>query len=103
MIILLLIKLFIVSIICVCVYNIINSCIISITILINEITNFATEQQLLVLLMDMFMAGSDSTTNTLCFIILYILHNPHVQIRAQQELDAVTGRKRLATLNDRQR
>jgi cytochrome P450 len=51
--------------------------------------------------MDMFMAGSETTTKSLGFCFLYLLLYPDVQRRAQAEIDAVVGRDRLPSLNDR--
>jgi cytochrome P450 len=36
-------------------------------------------------------------------LLIAVLLNPDVQMRAQRELDAVTGRERLPTLEDRPR
>uniref|UniRef100_A0A1B6CZU1 Cytochrome P450 n=1 Tax=Clastoptera arizonana TaxID=38151 RepID=A0A1B6CZU1_9HEMI len=60
-----------------------------------------TEKQLLVLLMDMIMAGSDSTTNALTFAIIYMINYPYIQRHIQAEMDAVVGRDRCPTLQDR--
>ncbi|KDR10510.1 probable cytochrome P450 303a1 isoform X2 [Zootermopsis nevadensis] len=60
-----------------------------------------SESQLLAICMDMFMAGSETTTKSLGFCFLYLLLYPEVQQRAQAEIDAVVGRGRLPTLNDR--
>nr|CAD7450965.1 unnamed protein product [Timema bartmani] len=51
--------------------------------------------------MDMFMAGSETTSKSLGFGFLYLLLFPEVQKRAQAEIDAVVGRDRLPSLNDR--
>lgn len=51
--------------------------------------------------MDMFMAGSETTSKSLGFGFLYLLLNPEVQKKAQEEIDRVVGRDRLPTLNDR--
>ncbi|KAJ9580644.1 hypothetical protein L9F63_024179 [Diploptera punctata] len=60
-----------------------------------------SESQLLAICMDMFMAGSETTTKSLGFCFLNLLLYPEVQQRAQAEIDAVVGRDRLPTLNDR--
>jgi cytochrome P450 len=51
--------------------------------------------------MDMFMAGSDTTTNALCFGFLYFLRQPDVVKKIQEEIDVVVGRARKVTLSDR--
>nr|CAD7426505.1 unnamed protein product [Timema monikensis] len=62
---------------------------------------FISESQLLAICMDMFMAGSETTSKSLGFGFLYLLLFPEVQKRAQDEIDAVVGRDRLPSLNDR--
>lgn len=59
------------------------------------------EQQLLAICMDMFMAGSETTSKSLGFGFLYMLLNQDVIKKAQEEIDRVVGRDRLPTLNDR--
>nr|CAD7398393.1 unnamed protein product [Timema poppensis] len=59
------------------------------------------KSQLLAICMDMFMAGSETTSKSLGFGFLYLLLFPEVQKRAQEEIDAVVGRDRLPSLNDR--
>ena len=64
-------------------------------------TMMLIESQLLAICMDMFMAGSETTTKSLGFCFLNLLLYPDVQRRAQVEIDTVVGRDRLPTLNDR--
>ena len=54
-------------------------------------------------LFDLFMAGSDTTSNTLMFIIIYLLRYPEVQAKAQAEVDSVIGHKTQPTLAHRPR
>ncbi|CAG9856915.1 unnamed protein product [Phyllotreta striolata] len=60
-----------------------------------------SEDQLVATCMDMFMAGSETTSNTLSFGFLYLILNPDVQRKAQEEIDRVVGRTRCPSLNDR--
>ncbi|KAK7571915.1 hypothetical protein V9T40_014387 [Parthenolecanium corni] len=60
-----------------------------------------SESQLLAICMDMFMAGSETTSKSLGFGFLYMLLYPEVQRKAQEEIDRVIGRERTPTLNDR--
>ncbi|XP_014285899.1 probable cytochrome P450 303a1 [Halyomorpha halys] len=60
-----------------------------------------SELQLLAICMDMFMAGSETTSKSLGFGFLYMLLYPEVQTKAREEIDRVVGRDRLPTLNDR--
>lgn len=60
-----------------------------------------SELQLLALCLDFFMAGSETTSKSLGFGFLYLLLNPDVQKKAQEEIDRVVGRDRLISLDDR--
>lgn len=62
-----------------------------------------TEEQLRVLLLDLFMAGSDTTSNTLAFAVLYMLHYPRVQDRLAEEIEGVVSCGRAPTLQHRAR
>ncbi|XP_044259444.1 probable cytochrome P450 303a1 [Tribolium madens] len=59
------------------------------------------EKQLLAICLDMFMAGSETTSKSLGFCFLNLIMYPDVQKKAQQEIDAVIGRNRLPSLEDR--
>ncbi|KAI9448698.1 cytochrome P450 [Lactarius psammicola] len=48
-------------------------------------------------------AGTDTTVAAILSLLIAVLLNPDVQTRAQHELDAVTGRERLPTFEDRPR
>jgi cytochrome P450 len=54
-----------------------------------------------VLILDLFMAGSETTSNTLEFAILYMMLYPEVQRKVQQEIDTVIGSDRFPTAADR--
>ncbi|KAI7815647.1 cytochrome p450 [Rhyzopertha dominica] len=59
------------------------------------------EKQLVAICMDLFMAGSETTSKSLAFGFLYMLRNPEIQKKAQEEIDSVVGRDRQPTLDDR--
>ncbi|KAB0792123.1 hypothetical protein PPYR_14084 [Photinus pyralis] len=65
-------------------------------------TSFS-EDQLLAISLDLFMAGTETSAKALAFAFLYLTLNPDIQTRAQEEIDAVLGRHRLPTLEDRSR
>ena len=50
---------------------------------------------------DLFLAGSETTSTTLTFAVLLMLHDPEPWKKARKELDEVVGRSRLPTLDDR--
>lgn len=60
-----------------------------------------SERQLMAVCLDMFIAGSETTTKSLDFTMLYIVRNQDVQRKLQQEIDTVIGRSRLPNLDDR--
>nr|CAD7575858.1 unnamed protein product [Timema californicum] len=61
------------------------------------------ELQLLALCLDLFMAGSETTSNTLGFATAYMLLHPDIQDRVHQELEREVGRERQPALQDRAR
>lgn len=65
--------------------------------------NLNTEPQLLSICLDLFQAGTETTSNTLAFGVIYMLHNKDVQEKVRNELDRKIGRDRLPCLNDRDR
>jgi len=50
------------------------------------------------LCVDLFIAGSETTSNTLEFAILYMILNPKVQAKVFQEIEAVIGLQEKPTL-----
>ncbi len=52
-------------------------------------------------LLDLFIAGSETTSTTLNWAVLFMATHPRVQEKVQQELDAVVGRSRLPKSSDR--
>ncbi|XP_011299261.1 probable cytochrome P450 305a1 [Fopius arisanus] len=60
-----------------------------------------TEDQLLMILIDLFIAGSQTTTVTLDFMFLYMTLHQDVQEKVHQELDSVISFGRLPQQTDR--
>lgn len=60
-----------------------------------------SELQLLAVCLDMFMAGTETTSKSVNFMFLHLVRNPEVQRKARREIDSVVGRSRLPTLEDR--
>ncbi|KAM4808244.1 cytochrome P450 2U1 [Rhinophrynus dorsalis] len=63
-------------------------------------SSFNTEY-LFYIIGDLFVAGTDTTTNTLLWSLLYMCLNPDVQEKVQAEIDAVVGRDRPPSLTDK--
>jgi len=51
--------------------------------------------------MDLFMAGAETTSNTIEFALLYMILNPDVQKKVQAEIDAVIGTSRFPSIADK--
>ena len=52
-------------------------------------------------LLDLFLAGAETTSSTLTWAMLYMVREPEVQKRVQSELDTVVGRSRLPASTDK--
>lgn len=59
-----------------------------------------TDENLLILCLDLFLAGSKTTTDTLASIFAFLASNPHHVKELQQELDSVLGRDRSPSQED---
>ncbi|XP_023347481.1 cytochrome P450 2C15 [Eurytemora carolleeae] len=57
-------------------------------------------QNLEINLLDLMIAGSETTSTTITWGILYLLHHPDIQERLHEELDSIVGRDRIPTLQD---
>lgn len=49
------------------------------------------------------MAGADTTTNTIAFLIQLLIIYPDIQIKVQNELDLICNENQLPQLKDRTR
>lgn len=60
-----------------------------------------SEDGLIMILLDLFSAGAESVANSLDYALLYMVLNPHIQRKVHEELDAVVGRSRRPSGEDR--
>ncbi|XP_061888521.1 cytochrome P450 2U1 isoform X1 [Entelurus aequoreus] len=60
-----------------------------------------SEDYLFYIIGDLFVAGTDTTTNSVLWVLLYMVVHPDVQKKVQAELDEVVGRHRVPSLTDR--
>lgn len=60
-----------------------------------------SEGQLVAMCMDMFMAGTETTSKSMSFCFSYMVREGAVQKKAQEEIDRVVGRDRYPCLDDR--
>ncbi|KAI0273088.1 cytochrome P450 [Russula aff. rugulosa BPL654] len=76
---------------------------------LQELENFVgserqkQEEAMIVSMGSMYIAGLDTTVSSMSSLFLALVLFPHVQRRAQAELDVVVGRDRLPTFDDRPR
>ena len=61
------------------------------------------EESLVISLVDLFLAGTETTTSSLMWAILFLLHHPKVQDQLHEELDKVLGEKETITYEERTR
>ncbi|XP_066300800.1 cytochrome P450 2B5-like [Branchiostoma lanceolatum] len=50
-----------------------------------------TDKQLQEVLIDLFMAGTETTATTIDWVLLYMIVNPEIQEKVHQEIDSVLG------------
>jgi len=50
-----------------------------------------THKQLIATIVDLFAAGSETSSNSVGFALLHMIHNPDIQRKVHEELDAVCG------------
>lgn len=67
------------------------------------IPEIISESQLLAICVDLFIAGSETTSKALGFGFLNLILNPQVQRKAHEEIDRIIGRDRSPTLADKPR
>jgi cytochrome P450 len=58
------------------------------------------EEQLIVMCMDLFLAGTETTASSLGYFFLYLMQHPEEQEKMRQEIFRVVGRDRLPSLDD---
>ncbi|ODM92838.1 Cytochrome P450 2J5 [Orchesella cincta] len=59
------------------------------------------ERQLVATMLDLFLAGSDSSAATLSWTMVYLCKFPEVQKKLQKEIETVTGNTRQVSVADR--
>ncbi|KAI6170614.1 Cytochrome P450-33C9 [Aphelenchoides bicaudatus] len=67
----------------------------------NDNAQYFTDDQLILMLFDLWVAGQETTANTLEWCVAYLIHNPDVQEQVHKELDQVVGSDRLITTADK--
>ncbi|KAM4629268.1 uncharacterized protein ACJ7VT_001612 [Polymixia lowei] len=59
------------------------------------------EDNLVLCCLDLFLAGSETTSKTLQWALIYLIKYPHVQEKVQAEIDRVIGQSRQPSMADR--
>ena len=67
----------------------------------SSVKEFMTDENLIMTMSEVFIAGMETTASTLCWALLYLIHNPEVQQMLHRELDQVIGPDRLPELADK--
>ncbi|XP_059161776.1 cytochrome P450 2U1-like [Physella acuta] len=62
---------------------------------------YLDDANLIKIVVEIFGAGFETSSSTILWCVLFILHNPHVQEKIHQELDAVVGRERTPNMQDK--
>uniref|UniRef100_A0A8C2V3S6 Cytochrome P450 1A n=1 Tax=Chinchilla lanigera TaxID=34839 RepID=A0A8C2V3S6_CHILA len=60
-----------------------------------------SDQKIISIVLDLFGAGFDTVTTAISWSLLYLVTNPRIQRKIQEELDTVIGRERWPQLTDR--
>uniref|UniRef100_A0A914PZL5 Cytochrome P450 n=1 Tax=Panagrolaimus davidi TaxID=227884 RepID=A0A914PZL5_9BILA len=59
-----------------------------------------SDLQLIGTLLDLFAAGTDTTSSTITMFIFNILHNQNIQKQIHEEIDSVLGKEKIITMSD---
>ncbi|MBN3326356.1 CP2J2 protein, partial [Atractosteus spatula] len=59
------------------------------------------EENLVLCSLDLFIAGTETTTISLCWAFLYLIKYPDIQKKVQAEIDRVIGKERQPSMADR--
>ncbi|XP_068945237.1 cytochrome P450 2J2-like [Petaurus breviceps papuanus] len=67
----------------------------------NDPTSTFNEENLIQVIIDLFLGGTETTATTLRWALLYMIHHRDVQEKVQKELDAVLAPSQAISLEDR--
>ncbi|OWF45795.1 cytochrome P450 2C23-like [Mizuhopecten yessoensis] len=59
------------------------------------------DENLKVVLGNLYIAGTETTATTIKWAILFLIHNPEVQTKVRQEIENVIGCSRIPSMNDK--
>jgi len=64
---------------------------------------FLADEQFIMVCLDLFITGFITTASSLEYLVMFMILNPEIQKRCQQEIDDVVGRSRPPSMNDNER
>ncbi|XP_016139168.1 cytochrome P450 2J5-like [Sinocyclocheilus grahami] len=67
----------------------------------HETTDGFDEENIVPCVLDLFLAGTETTSTTLCWGLIYLITYPEVQEKVQEEIDRVIGRSREPSISDK--
>ena len=67
----------------------------------NEHPNYYTDEQFVIVALDLFMAGSETTSSMLEWAVYFMVLYPQAQAKVQVEIDSVVGGGRIPNYGDR--
>ncbi|XP_021955195.1 methyl farnesoate epoxidase [Folsomia candida] len=68
----------------------------------DQLSYIYTDEQFVTTILDLFAAGSETTSNTLEFSILLMILHKDVQDKVREEVDRVVGKEKFANFTDKQ-
>ena len=67
----------------------------------SSVKEFFTDENVILTMSELFMGGLETTSSSVCWALLHLIHNPKLQDMLHQELDEVIGPNRLPELKDK--
>ena len=67
----------------------------------SSVKDFFTDEHVILTMSEIFNAGLETTSSSVCWALLHLIHNPKIQDKLHQELDEVIGPNRLPELKDK--
>ncbi|VDI80748.1 cytochrome P450, family 2, subfamily U, polypeptide 1 [Mytilus galloprovincialis] len=71
------------------------------TFALNKLKSFGFDKQLTTVVGDLFPTGTETTSTTIMWAILYLIRNKHIQDKMHQEIVDVVGHSRLPNMADK--
>ena len=68
----------------------------------SSVKEFFTDEHVILTMSETFIAGLETTSSSICWALLHLIHNPKLQEMLHQELDEVIGPNRLPELKDKE-